>query len=641
MQEMGYDRLLDRLVDLEALAVLPELGERTLEISSYDRRSFYDENKDRYVEWGANFDGKGHVRIQEDGGVVLADIQGNGCIDRIWSSGNEGEIAFFLDGGEPYVLPFQELFDHSRPAYRYGQLAYGVNWGYDFYIPISFRESCRIVAYGRWRNFYQIQYTLFPAGTVTETFSEELCLRHAEKLAEIDRKMSGEVPIVPAGEGNGTETKERYVVKPGETACLFSRNEAGMLTELSLRITPVLSWTDMKKLTLRIFWDHAEKPAVWAPLGSFFGTHCGEEAYRTLALSRAEDGAFTCRFPMPFAQHARIELTNGGEIGVEAEIRVRVEALPLPMDRLAYFHAKWNTNAFQPERSDRWPDYTVLRAKGRGRLAGISLHVCKRYDNLDPESYPGEYWWGEGDEKFFVDGEKFPSWFGTGEEDYFGFAWAIPEPFSRPYHAQVHNEGGIHFRGNRSLLRLHITDNVPFQTGLEACLEKYYGDVFVRFAAVAYWYQDTPDDEYPEVPDAEVEAVHLPPLLPEPLPSRFSAEQFPSGSLVGVQIVDGGWECSSTQWGGRLTAESAPFVLTAPEISFDLAGTPCRDPDQLYVELITEDGRRIGAVPCDGAARTCRFYCGAFVGEKAIFRVVDAGVNEGLFLRLSHLWIPG
>lgn len=324
-----------------------------------------------------------------------------------------------------------------------------------------------------------------------------------------------------------------------------------------------------------------------------------------------------------------------------AEIRVRVEALPLPMDRLAYFHAKWNTNAFQPQRFDRRPDYTVLRTQGRGRLVGISLHVCKRYDNLDPESYPGEYWWGEGDEKFFVDGEKFPSWFGTGEEDYFGFAWAIPEPFSRPYHAQIHNEGGIHFRGNRSLLRLHITDNVPFQSGLEACLEKYYSDVFVRFAAVTYWYQDTPDDEYPEVSDTEVEAVHLPPPWPEPRPSQLSADQLPSGNLVGVQIADGVWNCSSTQWGGRLTAESVPFILTAPEMAFDLAGTPCRDPDQLYVELITEDGRRIGAVPCDGATRTCRFYCGAFVGEKAVFRVVDAGVNEGLFLRLSNLWIPG
>jgi len=26
----------------------------------------------------------------------------------------------------------------------------------------------------------------------------------------------------------------------------------------------------------------------------------------------------------------------------------------------------------------------------------------------------GDFWWGEGDEKFSVDGEKFPSAFGTG-----------------------------------------------------------------------------------------------------------------------------------------------------------------------------------------------------------------------------------
>ena len=39
---------------------------------------------------------------------------------------------------------------------------------------------------------------------------------------------------------------------------------------------------------------------------------------------------------------------------------------------------------------------------------------------------PVEAWWGEGDEKVFVDGEKFPSHFGTGTEDYYGYAWCWP-----------------------------------------------------------------------------------------------------------------------------------------------------------------------------------------------------------------------
>ena len=71
---------------------------------------------------------------------------------------------------------------------------------------------------------------------------------------------------------------------------------------------------------------------------------------------------------------------------------------------------------------DRWPDWIMLRTEGRGRFCGVSLHVWN----------PRGGWWGEGDEKFFVDGEKFPSTFGTGSEDYFGYAWGCPSLFQKP-----------------------------------------------------------------------------------------------------------------------------------------------------------------------------------------------------------------
>ena len=80
---------------------------------------------------------------------------------------------------------------------------------------------------------------------------------------------------------------------------------------------------------------------------------------------------------------------------------------------------------------------------------------------------------GEGDEKFFVDGEKFPSWFGTGSEDYFGFAYANPTPFSKPFHAQVHQDGGINGSGSKVNTRLQVSDSIPFQNGFQGCIEKY------------------------------------------------------------------------------------------------------------------------------------------------------------------------
>ncbi len=101
-----------------------------------------------------------------------------------------------------------------------------------------------------------------------------------------------------------------------------------------------------------------------------------------------------------------------------------------------------------------------MATRGRGRYVGLHLHVWN----------PGGGWWGEGDEKFFVDGEKFPSEFGTGSEDYFGYAWSSPGLFSRPFHNQILNERNAgHIINNR----WHFADSVPFQTSFEGYLEKY------------------------------------------------------------------------------------------------------------------------------------------------------------------------
>lgn len=37
-------------------------------------------------------------------------------------------------------------------------------------------------------------------------------------------------------------------------------------------------------------------------------------------------------------------------------------------------------------------------------------------------------WWGEGAENVFVDDNRFPSYFGTGTEDYFGSSFWIGTP---------------------------------------------------------------------------------------------------------------------------------------------------------------------------------------------------------------------
>jgi hypothetical protein len=97
-QELTYVDLVKRLTDLEYLATVPAPGEQCGQWSSYDRRSCYDAATGKYVGWDANGDGNGIIR-KEDGKQVLAEMEGPGCIWRIWSAApKQGHVRIYLDG---------------------------------------------------------------------------------------------------------------------------------------------------------------------------------------------------------------------------------------------------------------------------------------------------------------------------------------------------------------------------------------------------------------------------------------------------------------------------------------------------------------------------------------------------------------
>jgi hypothetical protein len=193
---------------------------------------------------------------------------------------------------------------------------------------------------------------------------------------------------------------------------------------------------------------------------------------------------------MPFEKGAVIKLTNQGDKERKVTFAITHAPVAKPIEKLGRFHAKWHRDAFLPEEPERRAiDWTMLKTQGRGRFCGVMLHVWN----------PRGGWWGEGDEKFFVDGEKFPSTIGTGSEDYFGYAWSTPELFSNCYHNQTIHMGN---RGHVSVNRWHITDNVPFQESFEAAIEKYYSNNRpTLYAASVYWYQAAGQaDPYEPVP---------------------------------------------------------------------------------------------------------------------------------------------
>ncbi len=508
----SYIDLIQKMKDLEGLATLPDSGEKTLEFSSTDRSSTYSSADDTYHNWSANNDGVSTVRPNDDGGRIMAEMTGPGCIRRInGATSNTAHVKIFLDGSTvPAVdLAWDDYFIGTQTPFVHGTLAYRISGGFTNYYPIPYQKSCKVVAYDNWSSYYFVEYTTFPKGTVVPTFTRTLTAEEKAALANLDDYFSHGLGSDPVGARPAQTTDSNaYAIVGGQTVTLLDQPGEGAITGIRIRVnalaTKAEQWAALRELAISMRWDGESAPSVWAPLGDFFGSACGLNPYRALPLGILEDGWMYAYWYMPFAAGAKVTLKNDGTKSRAVQAVLVRAALTKPIGTLARFHAKWNRNMFQPVRKDRWPDYTVLKTTGRGRFLGFMLHLFKPDDQEDPASGAGNYWWGEGDEKFFLDGEKFPSWFGTGSEDYFGYAWATPDLFSKPYHSQAFNEGGIHWKGNRVLNRFQITDNIAFQSSFEGTIEKYYSDAYARYGVMPYWYlAPGGNDAYGEVPLSE------------------------------------------------------------------------------------------------------------------------------------------
>ena len=493
-----YADLVKREIDLEHLAVLPAKGETCVQWSSYDRASKVDEKTGKYVRWDANGDGNGFIR-KEGNLFVLAEMDGPGCIWRIWSAApKKGRVKIYLDGQtEPTIdLPFEKFFSGDTAPFNYPLLSYDLgrmkSSGQNLYQPIPYQKSCKIVAEENWGQYFQFVYSSFPKGTKLPTFSAALAAENADALKKVNAFFDKQLGADPAGKRASEQTVKKAVrAAAGQTVAVAQLTGPQAITAIRVK-TAFKNREDqmagLRRMALRITWDGQSKPAVWSPLGDFFGTAPGENLYRSLTTGMTEDGYYSYWY-MPFASSAVVELVN--EDAVEREVQFEIVHAPLgrPFEGLGHFHAKWHRDTVTLS-EDRWPDWTMLLTQGRGRFCGVMLHVWN----------PRGGWWGEGDEKFFVDGEKFPSTIGTGSEDYFGYAWCCPALFQRPFHCQTMTQGN---RGHQSVLRWHVMDNIPFEKSFEACIEKYYRTEKrgTQYACLSTWYLDPQGtDSYEPVP---------------------------------------------------------------------------------------------------------------------------------------------
>lgn len=493
-----FGTLLDQMSDMARLARMPDVFYKTIQFSSYDRRSVSPEAEG----WFSNADGFGSEPIPgfsevlerpgEDGlGLYLvAQVNGPGAIVRGWSAGMGGELRVYLDDAE------KPLFDGSaydflakRSEIFLAQAGLAVDCGDAFrqqdadYLPVPFSKSLRVTWKGRLNelHFYHLEVRIYPEEIPVKTFDVEGDLTAYEaNLRDAVQRLTRPAPSLP-----GEKIEMEAELKPHEPwEWTTPPGGSGAIAEFSLRMRSPDLWKALRGTLLEIAFDGADRPQVEAPAGDFFGSGPGVNPFGSLPFSVGTDGKMTCRFVMPFRERAVVTLLNTTQSSIHMTCTVTLSPWKWD-DSSLYFRAKWRADNDLDLRRREVIDMPYLLVRGQGRFVGAAVMVV----NPSATPTPGGNWWGEGDEKIFVDDEPFPSFFGTGSEDYFNYSWSRPDLFDHPYCGQP-LDSGPGTLGYVSNHRWHILDEVPFQRFFAFYLELWPHNPFpgLCYSRIAYHY---------------------------------------------------------------------------------------------------------------------------------------------------------
>jgi hypothetical protein len=302
---------------------------------------------------------------------------------------------------------------------------------------------------------------------------------------------------------NARELGQKWKVRPWTT---IKENSTVTIMDMDGPATITHIWmatyvTLYRDLILRFYWDNETLPSVEVPFGDFFcnGWKMNMNIV-SIPINTNPTGGMNCYFPMPFKKHAKVTVENRS-----------AKALPLfayaisletgPSDESeGYFHAQFRRS----NPLEYGKDHIILNnVRGEGHYAGT--HMCWQQNT--------EGWWGEGEMKAFIDGDKeFPTYCGTGTEDYFGGAWGFNGNYSAPFlgYMDLKAKDGrpTNNVGNRhNLYRFHILDPIRFKEDFKMTIqaigwrsENRYHPLQDDISSVAYWYMTEPFTDFPILP---------------------------------------------------------------------------------------------------------------------------------------------
>jgi hypothetical protein len=509
--DVNLSSLLDEMISYEAAALYPNYVCR--QQSSYDRRSV----APGAANWFANDDGSGFIRTETTDGrteKVLFEDSGPGAITRIWMTtvDRRGTLRFYFDHAT--------TANWTIPAYDMTQAGLGLGLGLcqphinneaggkggsSFFLPIPYAEACKVTLEEPSPTFstpryHQFNYRKYPAGTRVETFATSVVAALAAQIAAVDQSL-----LHPPAFDGGTPVAVSGQAAADDSLCITLPSGTNMVRTLQIVVDnyePETYPQLMRGLVLKAVFDG--KQTVWAPLSDFAGGGMGAPPVESWYVSADGKGTLTSRWAMPYRESGEIRIVNYSGQAVAVSVQARTAAYAWQENRSLYFHASWRQQVEIPltQQWEKCIDWNFASLTGRGVYRGDVLTLF----NYSPR------WYGEGDEKIFVDNEPFPSHFGTGTEDYYNCSWAPVRPFQTPFGGAPRADRESS-NGYNTFFRTRNLDAIPFADRLKFDIEMLSWDAGVAdYATTVFWYGDA--TAFAVGTSGEEEATR--PLPPEP-----------------------------------------------------------------------------------------------------------------------------
>lgn len=311
--------------------------------------------------------------------------------------------------------------------------------------------------------------------------------------------------------GKGWKVSPSRIVKAGETFVMADVEAEGVIQSMWI------GGDITRNFILRMYWDGDPVPAVECPLPDFFGNGWLNnlkspfkgpfQPLNSLPVCINPNNSLNCYWPMPFRKSFKITLENRAERDLCTFYQINFAEEKVD-PKAGYFHTQFRRTNPVPFKQN----FIVLdKVEGEGKYMGTALSVGLN---------GGGNWWGEGEIKFYMDGDTdAPTLCSTGTEDYFGgsYDWEVDgkyvtysTPFSGMYYFKDSN--GLYDHQQRfAMYRWHIPDPIKFEQEIRIELQdlgwyelgQYYMPRQDDFSATSYFYLNKTSTALPELLDDE------------------------------------------------------------------------------------------------------------------------------------------